>query len=194
MPRPALTPYRLTVFRTRLGWMAAIGAGRVLKRLTFGHPSARQAVASLGPAAPAAGRRGAWNPELVRRLQAYAAGRPDSFRDVRVDPGPLTEFQRRVISICRGIPYGRPLTYAQGAAQAGSPGAARAVGNCMAANRLPLVIPCHRVVGSDGQLGGYSAPGGLKTKRLLLALEAGPSREERPIQGGLAERRVSGKL
>jgi methylated-DNA-[protein]-cysteine S-methyltransferase len=65
------------------------------------------------------------------------------------------------------------LTYGELAAKAGYPGAARAVGNCMAANRIPLLIPCHRVVCAGGRLGSYSAPGGTVTKRRLLALEAG---------------------
>jgi methylated-DNA-[protein]-cysteine S-methyltransferase len=113
-----------------------------------------------------------WNLHLARRLRAYASGKPESFRDVVVDPGPQTAFQRRVIACCRAIPRGETRSYGQLAAKAGSPGAGRAVGQCMAANRTPLVIPCHRVVRSDGGLGGYSAPGGQKLKRLLLDLEA----------------------
>ncbi len=113
-----------------------------------------------------------WNPDLVRRLQVYAAGEAEAFRDVAVDPGPQTPFQRRVTTCCRSIQPGQTLSYAQVAAKAGSPGAARAVGQCMANNRIPLVIPCHRVVSSGGGLGGYSAPGGLKLKRRLLDMEA----------------------
>ena len=73
---------------------------------------------------------------------------------------------------CRRIPYGRTMSYAELAAKAGSPNAARAVGNCMAGNRIPLIVPCHRVVCSDGRLGSYSAPGGTRMKRRLLDLES----------------------
>ncbi|MEX1224432.1 MAG: MGMT family protein, partial [Pirellulales bacterium] len=73
---------------------------------------------------------------------------------------------------CRRIPIGQTMSYAELAAVAGSPGAARAVGNIMAGNRVPIIVPCHRVVGSGGSLGGYSSSGGLRTKRRLLSLEA----------------------
>jgi methylated-DNA-[protein]-cysteine S-methyltransferase len=109
---------------------------------------------------------------LVRRLQAFAAGQPDALGDIRIDPGPLTDFQRRVLRQCRRIPYGQTLSYAELAAKAGFSRAARAVGNCMAGNRIPLIIPCHRVVCADGRLGSYSAPGGTSMKRRLLALES----------------------
>jgi methylated-DNA-[protein]-cysteine S-methyltransferase len=113
---------------------------------------------------------------LRRRLQAYASGKPDDFRDIRLDlcllrPF-LTDFQLRVLEQCRKIPYGATISYAELAAKAGFSRAARAVGNCMAGNLIPLLIPCHRVVKSDGQLGSYSAPGGVEMKRRLLASES----------------------
>jgi len=163
----------LTVFPSGLGWMALIGSGRVLKWLGFGHPSAAAAARAVPPDLAQTARPGTWNPTLVHRLQAYAQGSPDDFRDVRTDPGPQTAFRRRVIACCRRIPFGTTLSYGQVAARAGSKHAARAVGNCMAANRIPLVIPCHRVVAAGGGLGGYSARGGIATKRRLLELEAG---------------------
>ena len=72
----------------------------------------------------------------------------------------------------RNVPYGQTLSYAELAAKAGSPKAARAVGSVMAQNRVPLIIPCHRVVGSGGHLGGFSAPRGIAFKKQLLELEA----------------------
>lgn len=162
----------LVVFPSRLGWMALVGSGRVVKYLTFGHRCRRAAARAVAPELARTARPGNWNPVLVRRIRAYAAGSPDDFRDLRLDPGPQTDFQRRVIACCRRIPFGKTLSYGQLAAQAGSKRAARAVGNCMAANRIPLIIPCHRVVAAGGNLGGYSAPGGIRTKRRLLELEA----------------------
>lgn len=108
---------------------------------------------------------------LVTRLQKYIDGIPDDFADVPVACEGTTPFQKRVISNCRGIPFGKTLSYGELAARAGSPRAARAVGNIMASNRYPLVVPCHRVVGANGNLGGYSAPQGLNLKVKLLSLE-----------------------
>lgn len=161
------------IFPSKLGWMALIGAGGLLKQLTFGHSSSPAAARALDPELLENAERGTWNVRLVRRLQAYASGTPVDFRDVKVDLGRLTDFQRRVAHRCRQIPYGKTLSYGQLAARAGSPRAARAVGNCMAANRVPLIIPCHRVLPADGRPGAFSAPGGTRTKQRLLALEAG---------------------
>jgi methylated-DNA-[protein]-cysteine S-methyltransferase len=150
--------------------MAIAGHDDMLCQLTLGHSTKAAALKALGqPFSRAA--EADWNPSLVRRLQAYAAGASDDFHDVRVDLGSLTAFQRRVLKCCRRIPYATTVSYTKLAAMAGSPRALRAVGNCMAGNRVPLVIPCHRVIKSNGRLGGFSAPGGLQTKRRLLDLE-----------------------
>lgn len=171
MPHP--DPDRVVVFRTRLGWMAILGADEMLKQLTFGHGSAERAMAHLDPALLCGARQGHWNPQLVERLGAYAAGARDDFLDVKVDFRACAFFQRRVLECCRRIRWGHTVTYADLAAQAGFPGAARAVGRSMASNRVPLVIPCHRVIGADGSLRGFSASGGVHMKRRLLALEGG---------------------
>jgi O-6-methylguanine DNA methyltransferase len=109
---------------------------------------------------------------LISRLRAYCDGQSDDFLDVPLDLNDLTDFQRRVSLACRQIPWGQTCTYGELASRIGSPGAARAVGSVMARNRLPIVIPCHRVLGAGRRLGGYSAPGGLDTKRRLLSLES----------------------
>jgi methylated-DNA-[protein]-cysteine S-methyltransferase len=168
---PPLADLRLSVFSSELGWIALVGAGDVLCRLSFGHRAPDAAVAALEPELGAAAIRAAWNPELVDRLKAYAAGEPVDFGDVVIDERHLSPFGRRVIRRCRRIPYGRTMSYGELAAAAGSPRAARAVGNCMAGNRTPLVVPCHRVVAAQGRLGRFSAPGGTRTKRRLLAME-----------------------
>ncbi len=109
---------------------------------------------------------------LIERLQAFARGAADDFLDVPVDFGRAADFTRRVWTACRTIGYGMVATYAELAARVGSPRAARAVGNAMAANRVPLIIPCHRVIACGGRIGRYSAPGGPLMKRRLLDLEA----------------------
>lgn len=83
----------------------------------------------------------------------------------------VSDFQQRVLRKCYRIKPGTTLTYGQLAAKVGSPAAARAVGGAMARNRWPLLIPCHRVVGSNGKMTGYSGAGGIDTKVKLLDLE-----------------------
>jgi len=106
--------------------------------------------------------------EARRQLQAYFAGELREF-DLPLDLSGRTEFQGRVLAACRGIPYGATASYGELARRSGHPGAARAVGQVMAGNRLALVVPCHRVLASDGGLGGYG--GGAALKRRLLAME-----------------------
>ena len=159
------------VFPTELGWMAAVGRDGKVTKLTIGHATEKAAHAAIARELPLDASEKNWNPALVRRLQAFAKGAADDFSDVSVDESHWTPFQRQVIKHCRRIGPGRTRSYAELAALAGSPGAARAVGNCLAKNRIPLVIPCHRVVGSGGHLGGFSAGEGIPFKRRLLELE-----------------------
>ncbi len=109
--------------------------------------------------------------QLDRLLVAYFRHGRESFADVRVDLRHVTPFGERVYAACRAIEPGQTMTYGELATIAGSAGASRAVGSAMARNRVPIVVPCHRVVGASGRLGGFSAPGGLATKQTLLDLE-----------------------
>lgn len=83
----------------------------------------------------------------------------------------LTDFQRRVLLTTQQVPRGKVTTYGEIACQIGQPRASQAVGQALGRNPVPLVIPCHRVLASDGSLGGYSGGGGVKTKAQLLQLE-----------------------
>lgn len=103
------------------------------------------------------------------QLVEYLAGRRREF-DVALDLEDLTPFQREVLLACAKIPYGQTASYAELARRVGRPRAARAVGSVMARNPMSLVIPCHRVVRSDGSLGGYG--GGLGLKQQLLEMES----------------------
>jgi methylated-DNA-[protein]-cysteine S-methyltransferase len=164
--------YWLVVFPSPLGWFALLGKQDRIKQLAFGHPSAQAAKKALTPELLAQARSLSKKPPLVRRLQAYAKGATrDDFCDVQLDLGRLSVFQRRVLEECRKIPFGTTLSYGQLAARAGSARAYRAVGNCMAGNKIPIFIPCHRVVLSSGGLGSYSAPGGVRMKKRLLSIE-----------------------
>ena len=152
--------------------MAVVVADGEVRQLTFGHSSPSAARKALSPDQWSLAKPGHWETSLVLRLQAFASGEPDDFCDVSVNLGETSDFRRRVLGHCRKIPYGHRISYAELAAQAGISHGARAVGNCMAANQIPLIIPCHRVVRSDGRLGSYSLPGGAAMKRRLLALES----------------------
>ncbi len=109
-------------------------------------------------------------PQLQTQIRRFFSGEPTHFR-VKLDLNGRSEFHQHVLRACAMIPYGETLTYGQLAELARRPGAARAVGTAMAGNPIPLIIPCHRVVAAGGRLGGYSSPGGTKTKERLLQLE-----------------------
>ena len=107
--------------------------------------------------------------QVVRRLRSYFAGRRVRFDDLPVDLEWCTDFQRAVAETLRAVPYGEVVTYGELAARAERPRAARAVGTVMNRNPLPIVLPCHRVIGANGKLVGYG--GGLERKEALLRLE-----------------------
>lgn len=160
------------IFPTAIGWFGVAGEGARVWRLVFGHSSAAQVRAALrrecGPLTEAD-----WCPRLRERLEAYAAGAADDFRDVEVEAPERTPFQRRVLRELRRVGFARTVTYGELAARCGAPRAARAVGTVMSKNRIPIILPCHRVVAAAGRLGGFSSPQGVAMKRRLLELEAG---------------------
>jgi methylated-DNA-[protein]-cysteine S-methyltransferase len=108
-------------------------------------------------------------PELVRRVARYFTGTEVSFADIELDLNWCTPFQRSVAERLRAVPYGETVTYGELAALAGHPNAQRAAGTFCAHNRLPLILPCHRVVAAGG-LGSYGSLG-TSYKRRLLELE-----------------------
>ncbi|MGA9885137.1 MAG: methylated-DNA--[protein]-cysteine S-methyltransferase [Candidatus Acidiferrales bacterium] len=108
---------------------------------------------------------------LIDRIRKHLAGNLQDFRDVPVDLSAAAPFARRVLEAAREIPHGRTATYGELARSAGRPDAARAVGQIMGSNPVPLIIPCHRVVAVGGKSGGFSAHGGRLRKAELLAIE-----------------------
>lgn len=109
---------------------------------------------------------------VSEQIEAYLDGRLRSF-DLPIDWSLLTPFQRLALQATAAIPYGKTATYHDIANRINRPRAARAVGRAQATNPMPLVIPCHRVLGTDGKLHGYGAGDGMATKAWLLGLEAG---------------------
>jgi methylated-DNA-[protein]-cysteine S-methyltransferase len=146
---PVFAPTGLCTLVFAEQWKAA--QARLRKR--FGDASF---VAGEGPVA------------IVRRLRAYLDGKLDAIDDIAADPGG-TPFQRAVWSALREIPCGRTTSYGELARRIGQPSASRAVGMTNGRNPIAIVIPCHRVIGTSGQLTGYA--GGLERKRWLLEHE-----------------------
>lgn len=180
------------MFWSDLGWIGIIGSERGVRFLTFGHDNRQQVQAALDfdntrsvrkAVPPSDGFLLADCPSGFDRepeqclesaqelLERYASGEPVDLTVLPIDLPPLTRFQQRVVATLQRVGYGKTISYRQLAEEAGSRGAARAVGNLMARNRIPLIIPCHRVIGSGGRLGGFSAPQGISMKRRLLEME-----------------------
>jgi methylated-DNA-[protein]-cysteine S-methyltransferase len=118
---------------------------------------------------PASGESSDCPQRLAERLRDYFGGKRDEFDDVEIDLEGSTQFQRSITAALRAVPYGETVTYGELAALAGHPGAQRAAGTFCAHNRFAVVVPCHRVVASDG-IGSYGSLG-VAYKRRLLALE-----------------------
>ncbi len=167
----AIENEQVAEFKSHLGWMAVHWRSEKVFRLVFGYRNAADALSALALSDRRVQTVSPGDFSLVEKLLAYAEGDPVEFDDVEVDWSGCTRFQLRVLRACRAIPRGVTRSYGQLASAAGSPQAARAVGNTMARNRVPLIVPCHRVVGSAGALGGFSAPDGLDMKHRLLQLE-----------------------
>jgi len=109
--------------------------------------------------------------DAMARIASHLAGSEADLAPIRLDFSGIPAFHRRVYEAARRVPPGATTNYADLAEKAGSPGAARAVGQAMARNPFPVVVPCHRVLAKGGTPGGFSAHGGLCTKELLLKIE-----------------------
>jgi methylated-DNA-[protein]-cysteine S-methyltransferase len=166
---------RFHICETELGWIGVVFSPAGLRATTLPHRSRDGALGDVlaqgaDTEAPEAELNG-----LADRLRRYGRGEPVAFPDT-LDFDGVSPFQRAVCQATRDIPRGQTCSYGDLAAQVGRPGGARAVGQAMARNPWPIVVPCHRVVASDGGLGGFG--GGLDMKRRLLRLEL-------PASGGL---------
>ena len=159
----------ITSCRTEFGWVAIAAPEAGLVELTLPQASMMDTLRQLrerhGSGEPDEGRLAS----LKAGLQAYFRGEEVSFDEWALDTRSGTPFRRRVWEITRAIPRGQTRTYGEVALAAGSPEAARAVGQSMARNPWPIIVPCHRVVGSNGRLTGFR--GGLEMKQRLLEME-----------------------
>jgi methylated-DNA-[protein]-cysteine S-methyltransferase len=163
--------YQYDLFRTRWGWFGVLGCtdGLVRTQLPDTYKEAVQNRLLVGIEGAKLNKTSF--SALKTKILAYYQGKPVDFKGVKVYIEAFTPFQQHVLSALRTVNYGKKVTYGQLAQLSGTPKAARAIGSVMAANPLPLIIPCHRVIKSDGTLGQFSAPGGTETKLRMLKLE-----------------------
>ncbi len=159
-------------FNTDMGWVGILASAKGLLDTTLPQRSAQEAHQLLGESI----NQASWSPrlfdDLMERLKVYFSGGKAAFPD-ELDLSGATPFQREVWEATRLIPYGETRSYLWVAEQIKKPGAARAVGQALGRNPLAIIVPCHRVVASDGGLGGFG--GGVEMKQDLLHLEAGTS-------------------
>ena len=109
--------------------------------------------------------------EVIDEVQRYLTGTKVEFSSVALDLPDVVPFHSKVYDAARSVGWGRTASYGDLARQIGAPGEAREVGQALARNPIPIIIPCHRILTSDGKIGGFSAYGGTTTKERLLSLE-----------------------
>jgi methylated-DNA-[protein]-cysteine S-methyltransferase len=172
---------RYTIFRTKWGYFGLAGMDAAVCR-TFLPGLPRQEVEQkLLEGLHSSNDNCRWDKDfqqdIQERIMAYYEGEPVDFStDPTISLNRSGLFAHKVLQACRKIAFGRTTTYSDLARQVGSPRAARAVGSVMASNPIPLIIPCHRVLRTDGSLGGFSAPGGTAIKKKMLHQEqSGPT-------------------
>lgn len=167
-------PLSYSLFDTPLGACGLVWSSRGLVRVVLPGGRAGEARVRLQSFHPEAEETEPprWVEREAARLRRHLGGKPQQFGNARIDPDALVNgFFGSVYRALQEVPAGRTVTYSELAALAGSPGASRAVGQAMARNPLPLLVPCHRVLAAGGKPGGFSAAGGVSTKRRLLELE-----------------------
>ena len=160
------------IFETELGWIGVLLSKKGVCASTLPRSTPDQCALELGRSLDNATRAPQRVAPLRKRIQQYFVGDFVEFDDVPIDLGNVKGFQKAAWESTRAIAWGHTRSYQWVAAQTGNPRAARAAGQAMARNRIPIIIPCHRVIGSSGNLGGYGGGmAGLSLKRRLLAME-----------------------
>jgi methylated-DNA-[protein]-cysteine S-methyltransferase len=160
--------YRYTIINTARGYVGILGSENGLKSTTLPQETGKDARDALFARGFSAKESDSLFLDLKQRIINYYNGNPVEFPD-ELDFNGATSFQRSVWRAVAKISYGETQSYGWVAARIGKPGASRAVGQALHRNPLPLIVPCHRVVGSDGKLVGFG--GGIDVKKALLELE-----------------------
>jgi methylated-DNA-[protein]-cysteine S-methyltransferase len=176
--------YRL--FETAIGTCGLAWSARGISRLQLPESGptaterriARRAVPADMPLPPVID-------ELIAQLQSYAGGGREDFSPVVLDLTGVAVFEQSVYAAARAISFGETLSYGELARQIEAPDAARAVGQALGRNPIPIIIPCHRILAKGRRIGGFSAHGGVRTKERLLALEGARVPAAMPLLPGI---------
>jgi methylated-DNA-[protein]-cysteine S-methyltransferase len=161
------------LFATAIGDCGVVWNGRGIAGVQLPERNERQTRARIAHRFPDA-REAALPPEIacaVGDMVALLAGEPKDLGAIVLDLDSIADFDRRVYAIARSIPPGGTLAYGEIAAQLGDRQLAREVADALSRNPVPLIVPCHRVLAAGGKMGGFSAPGGVRTKLRLLSIE-----------------------
>jgi methylated-DNA-[protein]-cysteine S-methyltransferase len=163
---------KYVVFETNWGYFGLAGTESALCRTHLPGPEAKKIESRLLKNCLNAQFDKTFFKTIQRQVIDYFEGAYVNFGpEISIALDGFVGFSRKVLTACRSIKFGRTISYSGLAQKAGRPAASRAVGNVMAKNPLPLIIPCHRVIRIDGKMGGFSAPGGISLKRRMLDLE-----------------------
>ncbi|MFC3706199.1 methylated-DNA--[protein]-cysteine S-methyltransferase [Devosia honganensis] len=160
-----------TIFSTALGEFGIGWTGMGIARVHLPGLERDELERELGRAGAQPGEPTRAVAAVIDRIEDYAEGERVDFSGVRLDLTGIPDFHRRAYALLAQVGWGETLTYGELARRLGDVGLARAVGQAMGANPIPLLLPCHRVLASDGKPGGFSAPGGKLSKVRMLALE-----------------------
>ena len=160
------------IFETQFGWIGVVASDKGLRRSTLPQASPEDCAEELGKALDNAVPSPEQFEDLKKKLMAYFDGESVSFEDEPIDVADASPFHQAAWDACRSIPLGETRSYKWLAAEAGKPQAPRAAGQSMARNRLAIIVPCHRVIGSDGTLRGFGKGSSqLDLKQRMLDLE-----------------------
>ena len=152
-----------TSFKTSFGWIIVTGTENFISKCSLSNKKPAK-IKTSEPIPP-------FFKSVQNQIVEYCNGKQVDFSNVPVSLENMTTFQKRVLSALRDVKYGNTVTYKHLARLTGNPKSARAIGQVMAKNPIPIIIPCHRVIRSDGKMGGFSAMGGIKTKRRMIEME-----------------------
>lgn len=180
-------PMRYHLFATPLGPVGVAWSDVGLTRLQLPERDPDATERRLRGRSPTAAQDAPPAPikHAITQLQSYLAGERVDFATLGLDVTGIGAFHSQIYDVARRIPWGETTTYGALAQRVGSPGAARAVGQAMGSNPVPIIIPCHRVLASGRKMGGFSAFGGINTKQRLLALEGVRVGDDAPLLPGL---------
>ena len=163
---------KYVIFKTKWGYFGLAGTEYVLCRTQLPGPKPEKIKSLLLKSFRHSQLDKTFFKTLQEQIATYFEGACVNFsRDVPLGLDGFSSFGISVLTACRGIEFGQTITYGQLAKKSGRPAASRAVGSVLAKNPLPLIIPCHRIIRSDGKLGGFSARGGITLKKRMLELE-----------------------